>query len=81
MKNPQLLCFIIAPLPPESVVASYFQEPGEPISIEVLIYRDNRSIQTHYIIGCSSLKDPICPKTHLLNASAGMCQRAETLFL
>ena len=62
------------------MVASHFQKEGEPISVEVLIYSDNRSIQTHYIIGCSSPKDPICQQTHYINAAAGMFQRAEILF-
>ena len=69
-----------APLPPKSADTHYFQEPGEPISIEAAIYHNYESVQTHYVIGCSSAEDPtICSQTHYINATAGMCYRAEIL--
>ena len=70
----QLLFFGVDPLPPRLVNSHYMVTQEDQVSVIVLIYGNSLSVQSHYLIGCSSAENTaLCRQPSFIRASAGVC--------
>ena len=68
-----IVIFYVEPLPPLSVTCQVSYMRRKNISIEVRIYSNPFSVQSHYHIGCSSQENiTLCRQTYYIKTTAGM---------
>ena len=64
-------------MPPRLVNSRYMVGRGKSIYIEVSIYANSLSVQSRYIIGCTSAEDSaLCRQTARIEASHGVCSKS-----